>query len=91
MVADDGTLPFVDVLDLINENVVVLALDEVFINVLAQVFMVLDKTELALLLIHIDDVGFGITRMTLDEVLQDKALANTTLAYQYDDVTFADP
>ena len=66
-------------------------LDEVFIDILAQVFIVLDESELAFLLIYTDDVGIGVTRMTLDEVLQDKALSNTTLAYQYDDIPFANP
>ena len=91
MVADDGTLPFIDVLNLINEDVIALALNKVFFNVPAQVFMVLNEAELAFLLIYKDDVGFGFLFMTLDEVLQDKALADTSLAYQYDDISLANP
>ena len=47
MVADDCTLPFIDVLNLINEDVIALALNKVFFNVPAQVFMVLNEAELA--------------------------------------------
>ena len=76
---------------LVDEDVIVFALDEMLLNPGVEVVLGLDVLEGLFFLIDVNNVGIWIVIMPLDEILHHIAFAHTTGPNDSYDIAFSNP
>ena len=65
--------------------------DEMLVDVIAELFAILNETEVAFFLVNIDDIGISLTLVTQNEVFQNIAFSYSSLPRKDDDRFFSKP
>ena len=81
-------LPTIHFLYFIHKDVVVFPFDKMFVNVIAQMLLVGDESELTFFFVDVDDIGVFVLLMSTHKIFQYIALAHTSLPCEHNDDFF---